>query len=80
MEAFPMPPVRLTDDELEAVMSAARPLEPWRRDAFLQEVANSLARCGELGPGIVHRVVAQVQHEFFDPPDLSRMAGTSKYR
>jgi hypothetical protein len=75
-----MPPVRLTDDELQAVMSAARPLDPWRRDAFLQEVASSLSRCGELGPGLVHRVIAQVQRQFWDAPDFSRSRATSKYR
>jgi hypothetical protein len=60
-------------------MAAARPIAVERRDAFLQQVARSL-RGREIGPGLVHRVVAQVQREFFDPPDLSRMAGSSKYR
>jgi hypothetical protein len=77
-----MPPIHLTDDELEAVITAARPLDPWRRDAFLQEVASSLASCSEIGPGIVHRIVAQVQRAHFAPPDLSVGAAgrTSKYR
>ena len=75
-------PLRLSDDELDAVMAAARPLAVERRNAFLQDVATALASCAELGPGVVHRVCAQVQREFFDPPDLS--VGTagrvSKYR
>jgi hypothetical protein len=58
-----MPIVRLTDDELDAIMSAARPLEASRRDAFLQHVASSLKHCGELGPGVVYRVVAEVQRD-----------------
>jgi hypothetical protein len=33
-----------------------------------------------LGDGLVHRVIAQVQRAHFDPPDFSRMAGSSKYR
>lgn len=49
-----MPIVRLTDDELDAIMSAARPLEASRRDAFLQHVASSLKHRGELGPGVVY--------------------------
>ena len=49
-----MPPLRLSDDELDAVMLAARPLRPHDRDAFLQEVANALAGCSEIGPP--HRV------------------------
>jgi hypothetical protein len=77
-----MPPIRLSDSELDAVMAAARPIAIERRDAFLQQVASSLQRCGELGPGVVYRVAAQVQREFFDPPDLSAGAPgrASKYR
>ena len=77
-----MPPLRLSDNELDAIMAAARPIAPDRRDAFVQEVANSLARCGELGPGVVHRVVAQAQRQHFDPPDLAvgTRGRTSKYR
>jgi hypothetical protein len=60
-----MPPIRLTDDELDAVMTAAIAVE--RRYAFLQQVAAELRNC-EIGPGLVHRIVAQVQREFFDPP------------
>ena len=66
-----MPPLALTDSELDAVLAAARPLPVERRDAFLQAVAAEL-RGREVGPGLVHRVVAQVQREFFDTPDLSR--------
>jgi len=38
-------PIRLSDSELDAVMSAARPLDPDLRDPFLR-AANALA-----GPG-----------------------------
>ena len=50
-----MPPIRLSDSELAAVMAAARPIDVNRRDAFLQDVATALASCGEIGPGAVHR-------------------------
>jgi hypothetical protein len=60
-------PIRLTDSELDAMMAAARPLAVERRDAFLQAVAAELRGC-EIGPGLVHRVIAQVQREFFHPP------------
>jgi hypothetical protein len=66
-----MPPIRLSDSELDAVMAAARPLAVDRRDAFLQAVAGALQGCGEIGPGVVHRVCAEIQRAFFDPPDLS---------
>jgi hypothetical protein len=77
-----MPPLRLTDAELDAVMTAAQPIAPDRRDAFVQEVANLLASCVEVGPGTVHRAIALAQREFFNPPDLSvGVAGrSSKYR
>ena len=59
-----MPPLRLSDDELDAVMLAARPLRPHDRDAFLQEVANALAGCSEIGPGTVPWLVARRSASF----------------
>ena len=37
-----MKPIKLTDAELDAVFSAARPLDPDLRDPFLQAVAHAL--------------------------------------
>jgi hypothetical protein len=62
--------IKLTDDELNAVMAAAKPIAVDRRDAFLQEVASALASCSEIGPGTVHRVCAAAQRQFFEPPDF----------
>lgn len=75
-----MPPVKLTDDELTAVMSAARPLPIEMRDAFLHAVAHELSSRNVIGPGTVHQVCRELQRHFFDPPDLSRASGVSKYR
>jgi hypothetical protein len=73
-------PIRLTDSELDAVMAAARPIAVGRRDAFLQRVASALQGYGEIGPGVVYRVAAQVQRAFFDPPDIDgRMPRISKW-
>ena len=74
-----MPPIRLSDSELDAVMAAARPIPVERRDAFLQDVA-ALLRGREVGPGTVHRAIEQAQRAHFDPPDTgtgsrSRWAG-----
>jgi hypothetical protein len=69
-----MPPLRLSDSELDAVMSAARPLPVDRRDAFLQDVA-ALLRGREVGPGTVHRAIEQAQRAHFDPPDLAGAVG-----
>jgi hypothetical protein len=62
--------VKLSDDELSAVLAAARPIAVDRRDSFLQQVASSLQACHELGPGVVYRVIAEVQKAHFDAPDL----------
>jgi len=52
-----MKPIKLTDAELDAVFSAARPLDPDLRDPFLQAVAHALQQdcSGEIGPGTVAR-------------------------
>jgi hypothetical protein len=76
-----MPPIRLSDSELEAVLTAARPLAVEHRDAFLQQVASSLQSCRELGPGAVYRAILEAQRAHFDPPDFSHgNAGAGKYR
>ena len=76
-----MPPIKLTDDELDAVMSAARPLPIDLRDAFLHAVAHELAGYKVVGPGLVHQVCREQQRIFMNGawPDLSR-AGGQKWR
>jgi hypothetical protein len=76
-----MKPVALSDASLAAIFDAARPLPVHVRDSFLQEVAIMLHGCTEVGPGVVHRICAEVQRRHFDPPDLGRAPGVaSKYR
>jgi hypothetical protein len=60
--------MKLTDTELEIVFAAARPLEVNERVAFMQEVAEALGRLPQLGDGIVHRTVADVQRRHRDAP------------
>jgi hypothetical protein len=67
----------LTDDELAIVMNCARPLAPQDRAQFLRAVAVELAKYPELGPGIVGRVVAKTQKQFFDPPLMPRFNNNS---
>ena len=67
--SVPTGPLRLTDDQLTAVLRAAEPLAVGDRGAFLQEVAAAL-NGQELGDGMVYRVVAQVQRRYYDPPIL----------
>ena len=51
-------PLRLTDDQLTAVLRAAEPLAIGDRGAFLQDVAAAL-KGQELGDGTVYRTIAQ---------------------
>jgi hypothetical protein len=74
-----MSPLKLTDAELDAVLAAARPLPVHVRDGFLQAVAVALQGCGELGPGVVFRVVRDVQRRYFDAPLDTVHSGVSKY-
>jgi predicted DNA-binding transcriptional regulator YafY len=63
-------PIRLNDTELEAVMSACRPLQPRDRDLFLRAVAEAITALPEIGPGSVHRAIAELQSRYFVAPDL----------
>jgi hypothetical protein len=67
---MPDRPLRLTDDQLTAVLRAAEPLAVGDRGAFLQDVAAAL-QGQELGDGTVYRVVAQVLRGYYEPPILS---------
>ncbi len=60
-------PLSLSDDEMAAVTQAAAPIDPRLRDAFLIDVANQLSKHPQLGPGIVSRIVAQIQHQYLAP-------------
>ena len=55
---------KLTSDQADTVLRAARPLQSADYDAFLQDVTEALAGCPELGPGIVHRVCPWVRPEY----------------
>jgi hypothetical protein len=63
-----MPPIKLTDSQLDAVLAAARPLRVADRDAFLQDVAAALQGRSEIGDGDVYRAIADVQRRHHDPP------------
>src|SRR5215472_9526071 len=75
--AASMPPLPLTDEQLDAVMRAAAPLQPRDRDPFLRDVANAL-QGHEIGPGLLHRIVCECQRKYWDPP-IDGTAGVGKY-
>jgi hypothetical protein len=57
-------PLSLNDDEYNAVQAAAAPIHPLQRDAFLKALAVELGRHPVVGPGLVHRVAAELQKTF----------------
>jgi hypothetical protein len=63
-----MGPLKLTDDQLSAVMRAAAPLAQNVREDFLETLAARLCGLRELGDGAVYRVIREVQAEFLEPP------------
>jgi hypothetical protein len=54
----------LNDDEYQAVMQAAAPIAPSRRDAFLRSLAVELEWHEVIGPGVVFRCAAALQKTF----------------
>jgi hypothetical protein len=70
-EGAAMPrPIALSDDELQAVMDAARPLAPRDRDQFLRRIAAVITALPVRGPGVIHRAIRSTWREFYDVPDL----------
>jgi hypothetical protein len=68
--------ISLEDDEMSAVLDAARPLPPKLRSEFLQAVAAEIEQRQQRGPGAVYRACRELQRKFFDPPILN---GAAKY-
>ena len=62
-----------------AVMEAARPIDPRDRSEFLRDVAAALEKYEEIGPGIVGRVVREMQRRHFDPPEFHGNGGGGKF-
>jgi hypothetical protein len=65
-----MAPLALSDEQLDAVLRAARPLRVADRDAFLQEVAAVLQGRTDIGDGDIHRAIVTAQKRHWDPPQL----------
>jgi hypothetical protein len=66
-----MPPLRLTDAQMSALLAASHPLPRAARSAFLAACARELAQLPEVGDGAVHRTIMQMQRIYLDPPILS---------
>ena len=69
--------IALDDAAMAAVLDAARPLAVRDRDPFLRALAQELAKHGDIGPGLIHRLAADLQRRFFNPPVFH---SASKYK
>jgi hypothetical protein len=69
-----MSPLRLTDEQLTAIMKLARPLQPQCRTAFMEILSHILRGRADVGDGELHRVCRQIirdNHLFEAPADLA---------
>jgi hypothetical protein len=63
-----MPPLSLSDAQMDAVMRAAQPLSPADRADCLQAVADLLQGVRQPGDGDVFRAGREAQRRFLIPP------------
>jgi hypothetical protein len=57
-------PLSLSDAEYVVVQAAAAPIPPLQRGEFLQALATELEKHPVVGPGLVHRVAAELQRRY----------------
>jgi hypothetical protein len=69
----------LPDDLLAIVTRTAAPLPRACRHAFERAVIAELSQHAEIGPGLVHRIAASAQRQFWEPPRLERTSGMTKW-
>ena len=61
-------PLALSDEQLDAITSATRPLQPQERQAFLAALGIMFQGRDEIGDGELARALRDVQREHFRPP------------
>jgi hypothetical protein len=62
-------PISLSDDQLDQVFRAARPLALRDREAFLRAVADGL-KGKTIGDGEVYRAIRIAQRAFYEAPEF----------
>jgi hypothetical protein len=72
-------PIAISDSQLAAIFTAARPLPRDDVEAFLAAVAEQLRGRTIVGDGDVHRACVLAQKLFFVPPTDSHRHLTGKY-
>jgi hypothetical protein len=63
-----MPPLALTDQQIDIVISMAKPIALPDRRHFLEAVAQALADLPELGDGAVARACCAAQRKYWRAP------------
>jgi hypothetical protein len=66
--------LRLTEHDFERLMHAAKPVAGPNREAFFKDVAAELGRHEVIGPGLLHRIISEVQQRY-DIADQRRSTG-----
>jgi hypothetical protein len=64
-------PAMLSNDELDAVLPLALALQVSMRAPYVEAVESALAGYAVHGPGLAHRIAAQLQREFSEPPRVT---------
>ena len=68
--------LRLPDHDFVRLMEAAAPITVSDRDAFLKDVAAELGQHEMVGPGLLHRIISEVQRRYDTVADQRRAAPT----
>jgi len=66
--------LRLPPHEFARLIEAASPIAPPERDAFLRDIAVELGQHEVIGPGLLHRIISEVQQRY-DIADRRRSTG-----
>jgi hypothetical protein len=74
-----VPPVRLSEPEIDTIYTAAKPLPAERREQFFRHVVTSLEGKAEPGLGHVNRAIRAAQKAYCDYPDLTRKSDQTKW-
>jgi hypothetical protein len=56
--------LRLPEHDFDRLMQAARPIPAPDRDAFLKDIAAELGKHEVIGPGLLHRIISEVQRRY----------------
>jgi hypothetical protein len=71
--------IDISIDDYSFIAAAARQLQPVQRPIFAERVHALLGNIVEVGPGDVDRAVRAALKNLWDPPQLEKAAGKSKW-